>query len=186
MGCVGQAESVGSDRYGDSLLHFEVTQHAQVHVEVSRTAELIAVGVPVMRIGCAGNQRGRKGGGIEVRTTRVALRTGHASARRLAVKKLEFTDQIGRLSRAVGFRLPPALTVNGTPLISLTIGLISQPPRIWPPTPLCTHRCPCPNGSAKTPQISKLCVRSKPAAARFFSQYVGYGKLSELRSSLSA
>src|SRR5207302_8428365 len=83
------------------------------------------------------------------------------------------------------FKVPPALTVNGTPLILLTIGLIIQPPRVWPPTPLCSHRCPAPNGSAKIPQTSRSFVRSKPAAARCLSQYVGYGKLRELRSSLS-
>src|SRR5580698_1164854 len=61
------------------------------------------------------------------------------------------------------FRVPPALTVNGTPDIMLTMGFSSQPPRIAPPIPLCSHCCPFPNGRATTPVISTLFVLSKPA-----------------------
>src|ERR1700761_8020888 len=53
------------------------------------------------------------------------------------------------------FRLPLALTVNGTPLITLMTGFTSHPPRIAAATPLCAHGSPFPKGSAITPESSK-------------------------------
>src|SRR6201986_5149353 len=50
MRSVGQAEGVCSYRQLDLLLHAELAQKAQVHVEVTRAAELVAVGVSKVRI----------------------------------------------------------------------------------------------------------------------------------------
>ena len=48
----------------------------------------------------------------------------------LPLVMLKFATRSAVCPEPFAFRLPPALTVNGTPLIALMIGFTSHPPRI--------------------------------------------------------
>ena len=49
VGCVSKAEGIGSYFQREPLRHSEIAEHAEVHVEVSRAAELVATGVAKVR-----------------------------------------------------------------------------------------------------------------------------------------
>src|SRR5262249_41962106 len=85
----------------------EGTMHAQVHLEISRTAKLIAEGVSKVCVGRTSNQRLGKSRRVEVVATHVTWQTLGALAepnmglRGPAIDNVEFAHEIGGLSSAV-------------------------------------------------------------------------------------
>lgn len=82
MGSVGKAHGVGPKLKAESLGQLELTGQAQVHVEVSRTTELIATSVSVNSSGWNGECRRvevvtGQVGGLAVQSSR-GLPTGQA------------------------------------------------------------------------------------------------------------
>jgi hypothetical protein len=105
MGRVRKAESVGSYLQRDPFLDLELAQHTEVATEVGGTAELVAVGVSIVSVGRAGNERCGKDGRVEKATAEVALSAGYAGAWRPAANLVVLADEISRLARTIGVQV---------------------------------------------------------------------------------
>src|SRR5580698_5759205 len=111
MGRIRQAEGVGTNLHDVPLPEPEITDHAQVQAEVSRTAELIAVGVSEMSVSRAGNERCSKGGRVEEVTSGIALAAGLTGAQWSSMSLVIDADEIGGLRGAI--RVQVASGVHG-------------------------------------------------------------------------
>src|SRR5512133_3790731 len=101
---VREAERFGAELQLDALRDRELASQRQVHLEVTRTAELVAVGVAQMRVGVNRDQRSRKSARVEVVTAQVTGCASRAIPRRFAADDPELADQIGYLPVAIGIQ----------------------------------------------------------------------------------
>ena len=97
MGRVGEAYSVSPHLQLEPLRQTEHTGQAQIHVEVARTAKLVAASVSIVRIGITCDHRRSKRSRVEEVTAEVRCRTGLPCAQWLSTDLVILADKISRL-----------------------------------------------------------------------------------------
>lgn len=93
---VREVGGIRSELQGEPLGQLELTSQAQVHPEIARTTELVAVGVSQVSVGVAGNKGRREGARVEVPATQVA-QGANAVAVGLTIQNMEWRHKVACL-----------------------------------------------------------------------------------------
>ena len=97
MGRVGEAYGVCPGLELEPFGQTEQTSEAEVHVEVARAAERVAVRISIMGIGITGDHRRSERRRVEEVTAEVCRRTSLPRAQWLATNLVILADKISRL-----------------------------------------------------------------------------------------
>lgn len=104
---VGEVGRIRSELQGEPFGQFELTSQTQVHAEVTRTAEFIAVGVSQVSVRVASNKRRCEGAWVEVFATQVA-QGADAVAVGLSIQNMERSDKVACLTGSDRVQRPRA------------------------------------------------------------------------------